>query len=652
MFKVSKISNMTDGQPIEVTFDQLIELVTINDWSPAIFKDGKRKKTNYLESEIIALDFDSGLSLDNAINEFEAYKHIIGTSRNHQKEKNGVKTDRFRVILFLSDICKNTQKYEEHLKKMLEVYPDADQACKDASRFFYPCTTIVSTNRNGALIELSDSKVSKNIQKIESNVSHEDFLENFLRNGTQKGRRNNDLFKASCIARNKGKSQEWCVENLTSIVVSDDFTDDEALRTIESAFDRDIAVGKFSKFVLSSLLVVNVKDTKEAYLVNLDNQIKSRIAQTRVKEALGSDLYSQYKKDEKVKYCDFEYNPKNKQIFIENSYIDIFNSYDPAGWFKKYFYSGEKLEILESMPRLYEDFFKFLTDFDSDPGSYNYLLDWLANILQGRNKTILTLIANQGVGKGVLGDIIKALVGNDNFSKVRDTVLKGKFNKHIGDKIVVNIDEIDIKNNTTAYDRLKDLVNDTIEIEGKGLDAENATNFANFFISSNRTDCIRIEADNRRFSIIQLTDTPLREVDLIENVLNGEYFKDSNIKELAQYLYGHKIKHNMLEPFVDSSRFNEIKEDSTHEWERWIIDMWAITNIDKQPLRLSDFLRDCKQFISVNGKTPGQRKIIDLARRYPDKIRISQPNRLVGDASRYIESVVLRENVHPSNTSI
>lgn len=652
MYSVSKMSSLSDGESLKVTFDELKKLVVESNWAPSTFEGGKRKKSNFEKSQIIALDFDSGLLLNDAIEEFKEYKHIIGTSRNHQREKNGLITDRFRVILFLDQECIESVVYERTLKSLLEKYSEADQACKDSSRFYYPCTEIISSKDFGKKVTIKGALIKSNIKSQETTG---DFLHNFISNGSIEGQRNNDLFRASCIARDRGKDNRWCIDNLLPIVVGEDFLEEEALRTIESAFDREASLGKFSRFILSSLLVVNVKDTKQAYLVNLESFIKSDVAQTRVKESLGTDLYAKYKRDGRVKYCEFEYNPKNKQIFLENNnYIDCFNSYNPADWFKEYFYSGSSLQAISSMPKIYEDFFKFFADFKNDLKSYEYLIDWLANIFQSRNKTILTLIGNQGIGKGVLGDIIKELVGESNFSKVRDTVLKNKFNKQISNKIVVSIDEIDIKNNTTAYDRLKDLVNDYIEIEGKGLDAKNATNYANFLISSNRTDCIRIEADNRRFSIIQLTDTPLRDVALIQNVTSGEYFKDSNIKELAQYLYGHKIKHDMLKPFVDSSRFNEIKNDSTHEWERWILDIWAVANIGKPRLKLSDFIRDCSSFISTNGRPPGQRKIMDLANRYPDKIKITQPFRSKGDASRYIEAISVEqvEDVQEVDNSI
>ena len=66
-------------------------------------KDGKRKKENYIGNQnTIWLDFDDIKSMEGIKALFEDYSYIAYTSKNHQKEKNGVVGDRFRLILFFS----------------------------------------------------------------------------------------------------------------------------------------------------------------------------------------------------------------------------------------------------------------------------------------------------------------------------------------------------------------------------------------------------------------------------------------------------------------------------------------------------------------------------------------------------------------------
>ncbi|MBK7962484.1 MAG: hypothetical protein IPK04_15625 [Bdellovibrionales bacterium] len=91
----------------------------------------------------------------------------------------------------------------------------------------------------------------------------------------------------------------------------------------------------------------------------------------------------------------------------------------------------------------------------------------MANSLQNRNLTILTAIGEEGIGKGILGEIMEDLHGKQNFIKVRDTVFKEKFNAPFENKTLVYVDEIKITTRE-ALDRIKDVVNWQIEIEKRG----------------------------------------------------------------------------------------------------------------------------------------------------------------------------------------
>jgi len=132
-------------KPIDVAnIDELQEVITKQNYSPAIYKDNHRTNDNFIQAELIALDFDSGLSIEVAKEVFKNYQHIIGTTRNHRKEKNGVVADRFRVILFLSEPISDSKTYRATLFDLLKKYPQADEACKDPARMFYPCASIYS----------------------------------------------------------------------------------------------------------------------------------------------------------------------------------------------------------------------------------------------------------------------------------------------------------------------------------------------------------------------------------------------------------------------------------------------------------------------------------------------------------------------------
>ena len=125
-------------------------------WSPIIYKENTRKQANFLKSVIIALDFDDGeMTLAQAVdNYFCDVRHIIGTTRSHQLEKNGIICDRFRVILQLEKPITTAREYRWQMKCAVKRYPIDPQAT-DAARLFYPCNEIVSVS-DGELWEVHD----------------------------------------------------------------------------------------------------------------------------------------------------------------------------------------------------------------------------------------------------------------------------------------------------------------------------------------------------------------------------------------------------------------------------------------------------------------------------------------------------------------
>ena len=109
---ISTAKNNVNFHPVKVNnFDELCKVIcdkTIKAYSLGTYKEDYRKLDNFIQCKCIGLDIDNDkkgqlMSLDEAKTAFKDYKHIIATTRSHQKEKNGITVDRFRVILFLQE---------------------------------------------------------------------------------------------------------------------------------------------------------------------------------------------------------------------------------------------------------------------------------------------------------------------------------------------------------------------------------------------------------------------------------------------------------------------------------------------------------------------------------------------------------------------
>ncbi|NQY01049.1 MAG: hypothetical protein HRT70_07970 [Flavobacteriaceae bacterium] len=129
------------GRSIRDVADVIVAKV----WSPSIFKNGTRNKESFLCSNWCVLDFDEGMTLNDALNTFCDTQHIIGTTKSHQTEKNGLICDRFRVCIPWEKQIIDAEHYQQNIERMI-IHYDTDTSCSDPARLFYPCTAIISIN--------------------------------------------------------------------------------------------------------------------------------------------------------------------------------------------------------------------------------------------------------------------------------------------------------------------------------------------------------------------------------------------------------------------------------------------------------------------------------------------------------------------------
>ena len=130
---------------IEVrTAKDLASIMTSAVWSPICWINNQRKSDDFYCSDFLVLDYDDGdITLEEAVAWAQKYCHVIGTTKNHQKEKNGVVCDRFRVAVPWETRIEDLNTYRQNMERILSNM-GSDQACKDGGRLYQPCTKIVS----------------------------------------------------------------------------------------------------------------------------------------------------------------------------------------------------------------------------------------------------------------------------------------------------------------------------------------------------------------------------------------------------------------------------------------------------------------------------------------------------------------------------
>jgi len=178
---------------------------------------GYRKKDNFISGQnLIVFDIDEGMSLQEAISLLEQYKYIIHTTKSHQKDKNGIVADRFRILLptkteFYVTVEQHKELYE-NISKILGI-TTYDIATRNATRLWFtnPYAEVI-TKKEGDLLDvrccLPDTEKEEKIRYVSKEevdeVSKDKRIQGMIRYTLQNavvGNRNNALFRLFAFVR-------------------------------------------------------------------------------------------------------------------------------------------------------------------------------------------------------------------------------------------------------------------------------------------------------------------------------------------------------------------------------------------------------------------------------------------------------------------
>ncbi|GGE76149.1 hypothetical protein GCM10007140_27360 [Priestia taiwanensis] len=145
------ISNRLIESPIDIDVRGLgKELAKGKAFVPGYFikKDGtiQRKREYWHSQEVVALDFDNGMNLDEAINEFSDTAAFMYTTFSHTEEKH-----KFRVVFVLDRLVYVADEIEQIITGLMSKYPQADVQCKDCTRLFYGGKELIELNYDNRL---------------------------------------------------------------------------------------------------------------------------------------------------------------------------------------------------------------------------------------------------------------------------------------------------------------------------------------------------------------------------------------------------------------------------------------------------------------------------------------------------------------------
>lgn len=105
-------------------------------WTPAVFRDNHRKKENFVQAQVVALDFDDNGAIDTLMQDalISTHAFFLHASPSHTPQ-----APRTRVLFLLDAPVQDMTLYELLVEAMLDrlAYLRPDVSAKDASRQFH-----------------------------------------------------------------------------------------------------------------------------------------------------------------------------------------------------------------------------------------------------------------------------------------------------------------------------------------------------------------------------------------------------------------------------------------------------------------------------------------------------------------------------------
>jgi phage/plasmid-associated DNA primase len=138
------------------------------------------------------------------------------------------------------------------------------------------------------------------------------------------------------------------------------------------------------------------------------------------------------------------------------------------------------------------------------------ITQWLAHLIQKPTQKAFAVIlyGGQGTGKSILYEFFTRCIGKDlglQVGKLED--LTQTHNTHVRGKLIINANEATNEPCIRDVNILKGLITETdLIINPKGVNQYTVSNYSRLLITSNYKQCMRLDADDRRYFCLEISD--------------------------------------------------------------------------------------------------------------------------------------------------
>lgn len=213
---------------------------------------------------------------------------------------------------------------------------------------------------------------------------------------------------------------------------------------------------------------------------------------------------------------------------------DVFNTYVPPLW------KGHKNLTMKN-PKIPPLFLKCIKHVFPLKAERQFFYAWLYASLFKRAPTYLILCGNAGLGKNRIKLLLRALHGHENTPDGKKSSLTERFNSQVERTTLLWFDELIF--NEDVENILKEMQNETISIERKGIDATRSTKiYSSMVISNNYPRNNYIQFDSRKFVPLELGTTKLgtsmthKEIDKLTKMTSFPDSEEFDVDALAEFV--------------------------------------------------------------------------------------------------------------------
>jgi hypothetical protein len=210
-----------------------------------------------------------------------------------------------------------------------------------------------------------------------------------------------------------------------------------------------------------------------------------------------------------------------------------------------------------------------------DEAMFAWVMGWFAQPFQKPTEklgTSLVLRGGQGTGKTIVGRIVGSLLGQ-HYSLVADPrYIVGRFNSHLANCLLLQLDEATWGGDHAAAGKLKDLITGDYQfIEYKGREPVRIRNYVRLFITGNNRWLVPAGVDERRFAVLDMSDAKRQNSAYFQAI--EDQMEKGGREALLRYLLDFDLTDVPLRTIPSTMALAEQKVSSLTAEQHWWLDI-------------------------------------------------------------------------------